>query len=306
MLDRLLGSLSIRALMFHPATLFVVVTAGLIAGAIGLWEAQKHDRLEVFQLTQEKIRLTPQPQWATDDLRDLVTEASPNTTPSILDTQLVARTASVMRNVGFVEQVRSVKKSKSGLDIDLIYRQPVALVELSSVTIPAWTKSKNHATKLLPVDRHGVLMPLELNDGVSLPKIMIPYPAAYSNLQSWGRWPDERVSDAAAICALFKSTAQTMGLALVVQDPTRHKGSQVPFDLRFDSGVIIIWGNAPGKELISEADAETKLHVIDEIVSQYGSQLAMGKKVIDIRTGQPIIRGESKTATNPTAKLELK
>lgn len=305
-LDRLIGSLSVRGILFHPATLFVAATAGLIAGAIFLWEGQREKivNLAEFQLTPDKIRLTQQPDWVGADLRELVLGESPNADPSILDTQLVSRTANVMRNVGYVESVRSVKKSKTGLDIDLIYRCPVGVVELSPVTIPEWGRDQTSKRVLVPVDRHGVVMPEALGERQSWPKIMIPYPAAIDNLTVWSDWPDERIHDAAAICDLFKDSSQAMGLALVVQDPTRHSETQIPFDLRFDSGVIIIWGNAPGKELDSEADAETKLGVIEQLASEYGPAIPLGPRVIDIRDGQAMIAGGTKTAANSNPLFE--
>jgi len=306
-LDRLMSSLSVRGILFHPATLFVVATAGLIAGAIFLWEGQRGKivNLEEFQLTHEKIRLAPPPDWADADLKQLVLGESSGSAPSILDTQLVANTANVMRSVGYVERVRSVKKSKSGLDIDVTYRHPVGLVELSPVTIPEWAQAKDPKRVLLPVDRHGVVMPEKLGVEQNWPRIMIPYPAGSESLTTWADWPDERIQDAAAISFLFKESAKSLGLALIVQDPVRHSGPQIPFDLRFDSGVIIIWGNAPGKESDSEANAEFKLQIIEDLVAEYGPDIPLGRKVIDIRSGQAVVAGEAKTAANPEAVFNL-
>ena len=103
-LDRLIGNLSLRGLLFHPATLFVAATGGLIAGAILLWEAQSGTivNLEEFQLTQEKIRLTEPPEWAETNLKEILTSQPSGDAPSILDSELVSRTANVMRNVGYV------------------------------------------------------------------------------------------------------------------------------------------------------------------------------------------------------------
>ena len=306
-LDRLIRSLSIRGVLFHPAGLFLAVTIGLIAGAIFLWEGQQGKIVDLaeFQLTQDKIRLTPAPEWAKADLKDLILNESLESNASILDTQLVPRTANVMQNVGFVEHVHSVRKSKTGLDIDVTYRHPVGLVELSPVTIPEWTKGNRAKKIMLPVDRFGVVMPKDLAVGQSWPRIMIPYPSAPDELTNWTQWPDERIQDAAAISSLFKDVAQSLGLALVVQDPVLHSGTQIPFDLRFDSGVIIIWGNAPGKELDSEVDAETKMKVIKDIVAQYGPKISLGRKVIDIRSGQAIEAVESKTAALPKSWFSL-
>ena len=118
-LDRLLGGLSLRGIILHPATLFVIATMMMIGGAIFLWERHqgKIVKLEEFQLTEDKISLTTPPIWADRNLKQLVIQGVSKTNPrtqangqtgatggtaSILDTQLVARTASVMKNVGYV------------------------------------------------------------------------------------------------------------------------------------------------------------------------------------------------------------
>ncbi len=304
-LDRLIGNLSLRGLLFHPATLFVAATGGLIAGAILLWEAQSGTivNLEEFQLTQEKIRLTEPPEWAEANLKEILTSQPSGDAPSILDSELVSRTANVMRNVGYVERVRNVRKSRSGLDIDVIYRYPVGLVELSPITIPEMAEATSKRL-LLPVDRQGVLMPEKLGLEQSWPRIMIPYPAMPENLSSWSVWPDERIQDAASICFLLKEKAQSLGLALVVQDPVQYAGPQIPFDLRLNSGTIIIWGSAPGKEVDLEVDAETKMQIIEELVAEYGPEISVGKKVIDIRNGQAVAAVETKTAAKPATPID--
>jgi len=217
-LDRLLGGLSLRSIALHPATLLVIATMIMIGGVIFLWERHqgKIVNLEEFRLTEEKIQLTTPPVWASDNLKQLVISGvsqansnndnqphADNNSASILDTNLVARTASVMKSVGYVERVKSVHKSKTGLEIDVIYREPIALVELSQHTFPyEWPKTFRGKDILLPVDRLGVVMPESLGAGLELPRIMVVYPVAspseFEKLVTWDDWPDDRIKDAAA------------------------------------------------------------------------------------------------------------
>ena len=119
-LDRLLEGFSLRGIVLHPATLFVIATMIMIGAAIFLWERHqaKIVNLEEFRLTEDKIQLTTPPIWSTDNLKQMVING--NSKPasnnddkaaSILDTQLVDRTARVMKQVGYVERVKSVHKS---------------------------------------------------------------------------------------------------------------------------------------------------------------------------------------------------
>jgi hypothetical protein len=303
-LDRLIANLSLRAILFHPATLFVVATAIMIGTAIFLWERQQEQivNLDEFRLTAEKIRLTPPPNWADTDLKQLVLDQSTDSTPSILDTTLVSRTAGAIRKIGFVERVRSIQKSKSGLDIDLVYRQPVALVELSKVTIPEWPDSNRERQVLLPVDRHGVVMPESLGEQDNAPIITILYPAQFSDLTTWADWPDERIKDAASIASLFDQNAtEPIGVKRIVtfRKPGESANAQIPFEIWSGTGTRIVWGNAPGKEMANESSAEAKIQAINELIAKYGALDAIANGRIDVRSGQAVVVGETKTASVP-------
>lgn len=305
-LDRLIDCFSVRGILLHQATLSCLATVALIGGVIFLWDAnhEKITQLAEYQLTEENIILPPVPQWADQDLRQLVLDSSPNETTSILDTQLVSRTAGVMKSVGFVETVRSVDKSKNQLKIDLVYRRPVAVVELSETTFPARPNASAVLveTALVPVDRLGVLMPENIADQQWLPKIFIPFPAHHENRTTWQAWPDERIQDAAAISSLFEDSAKTIGLAWIVskRHPQVHEKENAPFELWPDKaqGTIIIWGNAPGKESDGEASVENKLKVLDELIAAYGPLSNTVSRRVDIRTGIAVPQVETKTAAN--------
>ena len=319
-LDRLLGGFSLRSIALHPATLLVIATMIMIGGAIFLWERHqgKIVNLEEFRLTEEKIQLTTPPEWANDNLKQLVISGIPksnsnsnsqqradNDSASILDTDLVDRTARVMKSVGYVERVKSVHKSKIGLEIDVVYREPIALVELSQHTFPyEWPKKFHGKDILLPVDRLGVVMPESLGAGLELPRIMVVYPVAspskFENLVTWGYWPDDRIKDAAAISALFEKSAGAIGVARVMtrRKPDQQGVSQISYELWPNSGAQVIWGNAPGKELQGEATAEAKITALEDFVLQYGALNRQDDKRVDVRTGVVVLAKDAKTAAN--------
>ena len=321
-LDRLLDGFSLRGIFLHSATLFVIATMIMIGGAIFLWERHQNKvvNLEEFRLTEDKIQLTPPPIWSNDNLKQMVISGISKTNPvttnpnpsktngnsaSILDTDLVKRTARVMKQVGYVERVKSVHKSKSGLEIDLVYREPIALVELSQHTFPfEWPEKYRGKDILLPVDRLGVVMPESLGTGLKLPRIMVVYPVAspsqFEKLVTWYDWPDERVKDAAAISALFKNSGDAIGVARVMtrRKPDQHGVAQISYELWPDSGAQVVWGNAPGKELQGEADAEAKLRALEEFVLQYGALNQQDGKRVDVRSGVVVLAKGAKTAAS--------
>lgn len=310
-LDRLLESFSVRGFLLHPATMFVFASLVMVGGAIFLWEKYS-DRVvdvEQFRLTEDRIRLTPPPAWANTNLKQMLIAESQShpddSDSSLLDAALVPRSAEIMRNVGFVERVQSVEKSKDGLDIQVVYRKPVALVELSEITFPyEWPTENRGKSILLPVDRLGVVMPESLGIGRSLPKILVVYPinppSRYRELESWTDWPDTRIKDAAAISALLENSAQQLGVARVVtqRKPDEQAKQTISYELWPDSGTQVIWGNAPGKEVEGEANAEDKIRAIEAFVIKNGPLNQHESNRIDVRTGSAF------QASNKTASLE--
>lgn len=305
-LDRLLNSLSIRGFLLHPATLFVVATSLVIAGAIFAWESQKDKilALEEFRLTDAKIKITPPPVWADTNLKDeLISQLQRDgQATSILDPELVPNTANAIKQIGFVQEVNQVKKSKTGLELDVAYRHPVGLVEISRQTVPNWPAAIAEKLALLPVDREGVVMPESvrerLGEASPLIKIMVPYPANFSSLESWKGWPDARIQDAAAIADLFESKRKPLGLAIINTSPRpRADKVRAPFELRFNSGGVIVWGNAPGKEAAGEATVEQKIAALNALLIQHGEIPNLGPgRFYDLRSGKLAIVNAGKTA----------
>ena len=251
--------------------------------------------------------MTPQPIWAKRDLKQLIVQSSAPS--SLLDTNLVPRTADAFRNVGFVERVRSIEKSKSGLDIELIYRQPIALVELSKETLSK--RWPNREKVLLPVDRQGVLMPESAGHSRSLPVITIPYPCDFSKLKTWGDWPDERIQDAVAIGSTFEQGLTKIGISIIYtthfREPEKVARASIPFELWTGTGTKIVWGNAPGKEVEGEASVAAKLSAINSLVAKYDILNKVNLGRVDVRTGKPMNIGNSKTASvSPDMSSKLK
>lgn len=309
-LDRLLGSFSVRGILLHPATMFFVASMLMIGAAIFLWEKYSHKVIndEQYRLTEERIQLTPQPEWVDLDLKQLLiaeTESEPgNFDSSLLDSQLVPRTAEIMRSVGYVERVQNIAKSKEGLNIEVVYRKPVALVELSQITFPyEWPRENRGKSIYLPVDRLGVVMPESLGQGKALPKILVVYPidppSRYRELESWTDWPDDRIKDAAAISSLFEKSHHLVGFARVISSrkPGERGESNNFYELWPDSGTQVIWGNAPGKEAKGEASAEDKFGAISDYVTQFGPLNKLAPNRIDVRTGSVVNLPRGKTAS---------
>ena len=303
-LDRVFENFSWRGFLLHQATLFVAAMILVIGGVVFLWNNYQHtiaDPTE-FQLTEDKIEMTPPPEWAEEDLRKIIAE---NQSHSILDPNLVSNTAAKIRSVGFVENVNQIVKSKSGLKIDLQYRFPVARIELSRSTFRDHWKNE---PVYLPVDRQGVLMPRHLNAD-ELPRLCMLYPGNLipgkeHDLATWSDIDDPRIRDAASIAQYFVHDAKRIGVDRIVthKRPLKDDDVEIPFELwpYFAKGTKVIWGQAPGNEAVSEAPVQQKLIAIENFVAQHGSLNEPHEPkglTIDVRTGTVEIVRPDKVAS---------
>ena len=288
---QIVAGISLQALILHPATWFMFASVCTIGGAIQLWNAYQEDIVDPhkYRLTADNIRLSTPPEWSDADLKQLVLQDdSQESEPSLLDTELVPRTVHAFRTVGWVERVQRVQKSKHGLDIDLVYREPVGVVELNRLTIARWPA--NQTARVLPVDRNGVIMPGEIAANRQLLRFSIFNPSRASGLEPWTQWPDERVKSAAAIGEALDGSWQDFGLYRIVtfRRPGPTNDSNVPFELWPDVGTQVIWGNPPGQEISSEVSAEAKIQAIAEFVANYGQLDRLPKQKIDVRSGKAL------------------
>ena len=299
LLDRLVGSFSLRGTLLHPWHAFRSGDGLTIAGALNLWQRYQHRLIpaDQYQLTEDRVRITPAPKWAKIDLKRLLLEVpAGHEVPNILDTNVVARTAATLQSVGWVAKVNQVKKSADGLDIDVRYRVPVGIVELNQLTVPNWDKRKS--AQVMPVDGSGTVMPAEVVQHVEPPRISIFNPQSLNLLRPWTVWQDARVVDAAAIIQQIGSRAGQLGIyrVMTMRSSRQLSASQIPFELWPENGTRVVWGNAPGKEVVGEASADVKLDALIRFVSRHGSLEEMPKRRVDLRSGKIVISKDAQVA----------
>ena len=292
-----IDNISFSGLMLHPATLFVGLNVFIAAAAMYCWDKYQdkivdHDALV---LSEDKIAINTPPVWAKTNLKEAILESS-GKPKSLFDTDLIQDAVSTLKTVGWIENVHRLEKSTNGLSVELSYREPVAFVELHEKTVPGWKKKD----QLIPIDRHGVVMPenLVIDDG-SRPKIYVSHfdqetgkvPSHMQEILRWATWPDDRITQAAAISNLLIQDWQALGLCRIITFPASEptQNSSTPFELWTNEGpnaATIIWGNAPGLEVIGEATADQKLTALKAYVQANGPLNKLSGRRIDITSGQ--------------------
>jgi len=230
----------------------------------GTWLAVRDNVASAPQywLTAEQVEITPTPQWIhTDIRREAFRDASLDKPLSILDQDLVERIARAFSLHPWVAEVRRVRKlHPARLKVDLVYRRPVCMVEVSG--------------GLHPVDIEGVLLP----GADFLPPVEVTqYPrlrGVETTPTSRGtRWRDVRVIDGAEIAAAFGALWQELPLDHIT--PYVEPNSESPGDFSYflvtSSGTRIRWGRPPGNQMPGEASASEKIALLQEYFQKHGS-----------------------------------
>lgn len=309
-LDRLISNFSLRGILLHQATLFVAASCLVIGGVIYLWKNNQATIVneDEYLLTADKIVIPEPPPWVDIDPREMIVGVEQF--PSILNPQLIAQTANQVKQMPFVDQIHSISKSKSGVEINLAYRVPVAIVAIDDITMPGVIEKGTEIK--LAVDRNGIVMPQQLSETPRLPIISMAYPVKrQTQLNTWADWPDDRVRAAAKICQHFKGDENKVYRVVTSQKPGQLTQEQ-PFELWSLSGVYgtrIIWGVEPDSRGGTEATVQQKLAAIESLISRLG-ELSVPERpnqplgrVFDVRTGKAIELARDKVAAMPVIKF---
>ena len=150
--------------------------------------------------------MTPLPPWIHTDLKaEVLRDASLDGPLSLLDKELTVRVAHAFALHPWVAKVQRVsKRSPAGVQVDLDYRRPVAMVEVPG---PA----------LLPVDGEGVLLPtadFSPQDARQYPRIAEIKTSPLGPVGT--RWGDTHVTGGARIAAALLDDWQALKLHQVV------------------------------------------------------------------------------------------
>ena len=219
-LTRLLGRITspLRALTGSGNSLKVVVplTLGFLV-IIGLWAAWMAWGPSVtssseYQLSVETIKITEPPPWIRADIRAQVFRDASLAGVSLRDRQLTVKVARAFEGHPWVARVTRVRKRfPAEVDVELVYRRPVAMVEVFTGDQPG----------LFPIDSEGVLLdPRDFSENMALQYLRIVVDYSHPLGVVGTSWGDQRVISAAQIAGLLGSIPwKEMGIYRVVALP---------------------------------------------------------------------------------------
>lgn len=222
----------------------------------------------------EDFVITPLPQWIRTDLkRQVLQNASLDGGVSILDDDLVHRVADAFPMHPWVESVARVhKEHPARVVVDLIYRQPVAMV-----VVPGG---------LYAVDVHGVVLPSEDFTG----EVAARYPRIDGMTvpprdQVGDPWGDARVEAACRVAAILREQWNGWGLAKIVPAQDSRPEAEPTFDVVTRGGHRIAWGSAPSLESLQNPAVEPRMDQLAKIAAEQGSLDVEAAGRIDLTRG---------------------
>lgn len=261
----------------RPTVIWGAEILAFVSCCLGVWWLVK-DRVQggdAYIVTPEQFVVTEPPAWIrTDVKRQVLQNASLNGGVSLLDESLVRRTAEAFPMHPWVEKVIRVQKMHPArVVVDLVYRQPVAMV-----VVPGG---------LYAVDVYGVLLPSEdftADDAARYPRIDgISHPPLDQVGDAWG---DPTVEAAARLAALLRAEWSHWQLARIVPAATSTAAGEPQFEVVTRAGNRIVWGAAPSLEVLAGGNPEVRLERLAQIAKEQGSLDAAG--VIDLTSATAV------------------
>jgi hypothetical protein len=261
----------------RTATAIVLLLAGFAAGSYAVWRHVEKKERARYILTLDQLQVTPLPPWIHSDVRaEGFRNASRDSRLSALDDDLVSRIADAFALHPWVAKVNRVTKHPPArVDVDLVYRQPVSMVEVAG-------------GDLLPVDAEGVLLPGM--DFTPTEKRSYPFLAGIETLpmrpvgQPWG---DGRVLDGALIAAAFGPAWQQLKLYRIQPSagPAAATPRETAYELSTWGGTRIVWGLGPTTKLLGEPSAAEKVARLQQYAATHGGlDGRAGAQLLDVRT----------------------
>jgi hypothetical protein len=280
----------LRSVGLPAAVLGLIVTGLCLAWH---WAAPRVLSSAEYHLTAAQVEITSPPPWIHTDIREEVFRDPSLAGPlSIMDADLVERVSRAFARHPWVAKVGRVSKHyPAAVRVELIYRQPVCMVEVPG--------------GLLPVDGEGVLLPSTSKDFSPIEATRYPRLVGVHRMPvgpPGQRWSDPKVVGGAEIAAAFGPAWETMKLHRIepqgaetvdpaVTDIGRRPAEPI-FRLATHGDRRIYWGYAPGASVGGELPAAEKVARLQKYFADHDTlDAANGPHAeLDVRTLPPASR----------------
>lgn len=276
-----------RWLLLKPSTLvlaLVLLATGVAARKV--WDGLQAKLAESprYRITADVIHVSPQqlPPWIRSDVKTQVLRDSGITDsltllddPGVIQQRLV----DAFELHPWVRKVERVDlASPRRIEIDLDYREPVAVVVATSGT----------SSEMLPVDSEAVRLP---GGGLmDVEKSYLPRITGIENRPLVGKaWSDIRMQGAARLATELRSVWEAYNLLDIVPSPypeVQRSHRFYTYEVRTSGGTAIRWGAAPSFAPPGESPFQEKLAHLASYIEQHGPLDSIDSpQTIDVRDG---------------------
>ena len=274
----------------HPFVVFVATTMGIMVTASWLWEEYgesfpDHSR---YTLSPEKIVLPPTNEWVPGQPAVHLADQLNSQGLNLLSKDLVEATAEKFSQLPYVDTIRRIEKSAEGLKIDVVFREPVGLLDLGN---GRYQRLDRQAVQIGP--------PLVVaEESAGWLRINVHQPRAAGG--EWTRVDDERIERAAEICRDLQPAWKELGLYRVVfyWPAGTPVSEETPFEVWTANGSRVLWCNGSAQN--RPATAQQKIEALRNWIAVNGPlEKLAGWRMIDVRSGQVLLVPESRTSFRP-------
>ncbi len=254
---RRLGSTALSSVVWR-IILAMAMTGMTIGVALGIWQnVRSHVQAQPeYLVSPSEIEITAAPPWIRADIKaEVIRDAGLSSPLSILDEKLAESLSRRFALHPWIQRVTAVKSSyPAKIKVELIYRKPVAMVEVHG--------------GLLPVDVDAVLLPTEdftPERAQAYPRIVGVESAPLGPLGT--RWGDPIVEGAAKVAMLLSEIWGPLKLHYIQPAEFPNGSKQPALELVSRDGTVISWGSSPGQEIGAEAKVPEKLAILERWAS---------------------------------------
>lgn len=288
---------------FGPGRLkLLIIVVLLVAAGVAarkLWDSLDGKLADSphYQISADIVHLSPgkPPRWIRTDVKaEVLRDSGIIDSLTLLDppVKIQQRLIDAFELHPWIRSVERVDLvGPQNIKVSVLYREPVAVVEVESAGQQEW----------LPVDATAVRLPSgELTDTemAYLPRI-----AGIQDRPLEGEaWSDSRMQGAAELAARLRPQWEHLSLLEIIPSDypeIQRSNRYYVYEIRASGGTLIRWGAAPNFGPPAESTFEQKLSRLTRYVEQHGSLESINSpKSIDVRDS---LQDEERLAREPAS-----
>lgn len=262
-----------------------IAVGTLVVGTDACWQEFREDVVKQRQLllTPERVTLNSPPTfYPTRFVQDLQQQIADGN-PSLLDPQLLKQVVTTVEKHPSVHTVASATKNSQGVQLEIDYRVPVAMLEIVSNRF--WIIDQTGT--ILAADVTAEVAPQRNLNLESILRVELPGLRRFLDQRPGQLWQDEVILQAAKISQQIRDRWPSWGVYQLVCfcPPEQSPHEQAPWELWTRNGAKVIWANSAHDDGIPWM---TKAEALTRWIAENGplSQVPLDQ-AIDLRDGSP-------------------